>query len=514
MSHTSFYSLLIGLVPCLIPPYAFRLTRVFGTHRVGWILFSSFSLLAVLQVLRSWWPGGFGIEPALTVDLLNLIVPVLLLIGMVHIETVFKERLKLEKEERRLREGLEQNIKERTAELNQANEELQREISLRKQGEAELKKSKEHYRFLFDENPQPMWIYDRVSLRFLAFNAAAVRFYGYTSNEFKMLTAKQLFSPAETEAFAAESARALSPFQPRVVRRQMMKDGSTIEVDMAGLDLNYAECAARLVLANDVTAQRQLQKQLLQNQKMAVTTQLAGGVVDNFSKLIVSLESDADSALQKCSEPTITQALRRIAATAGSLDALNAQLMALVRRHPMRAQAIDLNQLLENQALNFPRLLGKHITLEKMLWTGLPPIPADPSLVEQIVHHLVLNARDAMPNGGSLTLCTAAVVVDQVRARGHEDARAGSFVCLTVGDTGCGMTAETEARLFDPFFTTKDSAKSTGLGLATVHGLVKQHAGWIEVVTKPGEGSRFSVFFPCLHSARRETEHTVKAALC
>lgn len=501
MIHSSIYSTLIALAPCLIPPFAFRLTRTFGTQRVGWVLFSTFSLLAVMEVLRAWWPAGFGIEPQLTLDLLNLIVPVLLLIGMLHIEAVFKERLLREEQEKLLREGLEQKVAERTAELDQANEELQREISLRKQGEAELKKSKEQYRFLFDENPQPMWIYDRSSFQFLAFNAAALRFYGYSSDEFRLLTAKQLYPASAEAAFTAESSRPVPPLRPRTIQQNLRKDGFAMDVEISAMDLVYGNTNARLVLVTDVTAQQQLQKQLLHSQRMTVTTQLAGGIANNLSNLIKAIESDASLLAQNGGSSVEEQTLRHIVATTATLGALNRQLFALIRRHPMRAQTLDLNKVLEKQASLLPRLLGSGITVEKMLWSGLPPIPADPVLVEQIIHQLVVNARDAMPQGGSLTLCTAPVVVDEGRARMNDDARPGAFVCLTVADTGCGMPPETRARLFEPFFTTKDPAKAAGLGLATVHGLVKQHSGWIEVATKPAEGSRFSVFFPCLHSA-------------
>lgn len=497
MSQTSIISLLIGVVPCLIPPYAFRLSRIFGTRRVGWMLFATFTLLAALQLVRAWGPSGLGLNPELTLDLLNFLVPTLLLIGMVHIEMLFKERLRLEQEERRLRQNLEETVRERTSELNQANEELQREISLRKQGEAELKKSKEQYRFLFDENPQPMWIYDRASLRLLAYNAAAVRYYGYTSADFRNITAKDLCEPSEVNAFGAESMKPLTAGQPRVVRRQIKKDGTVVEVEMAALDLNYAECIARLVLVSDLTAHRLLQRQTLHSQKMALTTQLAGGVADNFSRLITAIEADANCLVQQCQDSAAQPMLRRVAATAAGAAALNRQLLALVRRHPMRPQTLDLNRLLESQNGALNRLVGEKITVEKLCWAGLPPIAADPVLVEQILKQLILNAREAMSDGGCLTLCTAPVMVDEVRARGHEDARPGAFVCLTVADNGCGMTPEVQARLFEPFFTTKDAAKAKGLGLATVHGLVKQHSGWIEVTTEPGAGSKFHVFFPC-----------------
>src|SRR5258708_11450033 len=163
----------------------------------------------------------------------------------------------------------------------------------------------------------------------------------------------------------------------------------------------------------------------------------------------------------------------------------------------MQPQLLDLNKLIEDQAGNVSRLLGDAITLENGCWGSLPLIIADPSLVEQILHNLVLNAREAMPGGGFLTLSTAAVRIDEACALLHEESRAGDYACLTVRDTGCGMTPEVQAHLFEPFFTSKETSKAAGLGLATVQGLVKQHSGWIEVSTQPAAGSQFTVFFPC-----------------
>ena len=497
MNSTPIHTLLIGLVACLIPPYAIRLSRAFGTHRVGWTLVATFTLLAFLQVLRAWRPSGLRIAPELTIDLLNFLIPVLLLIGMVHIDIFLRERLRVESEQKRFREELEGKVRERTAELDQANDELQREISLRKQGEAELKKSKEQYRFLFDENPQPMWIYDRHTFQFLAFNAAALRYYGFTNAEFREMTAKDLCHPSEVDRFATESAAPANAVQPRTLRRHVRKDGSVSEVETAALDLTYAERSARLVLASDVSAQRVLQRESLRSQKMAVTSQLVSGVADNFSRLVSTIEIDAGALAQSCQDAAVSAPLRRIAATAACAGGLTRQLLALVRRHPMRAQSLDLNKFIENQNGTLTRLAGDNVSVEKLCWPGLPPIAADPVLVEQILHHLVRNARDAMPRGGTLTLATAPVNVDDAHARGHEEARAGRFVCLSVADTGCGIPPEVQGRLFEPFFTTKDPAKATGLGLATVHGLMKQHSGWVEVCSEPGHGSRFNVFFPC-----------------
>jgi PAS domain S-box-containing protein len=194
-------------------------------------------------------------------DLLYLLVPVLLLIGMVHIETIFKERLRIEEEEKRMRGALEQQVHERTAQLDNANEELQREISLRKQGEQELRKSKEGYRFLFDENPLPMWIFDLQSLRFLAFNNAALRHYGYSHAKFKEMTPADLCVPEELPAFLSECAQPSVPDQQRKVWRHRRNDGSIVAVEITTHDLKYAESPARLVLAYDVSGWQQAHQQ-------------------------------------------------------------------------------------------------------------------------------------------------------------------------------------------------------------------------------------------------------------
>ena len=503
---TAVYSVVLGILPCFIPSYALRLSRLFGAKRVGWVLFSVFSLLAALQLVRVSLPPGRGLEPGLALDLLFFIIPLLLLIGMIHIETLLKERLRKEKEEQRLRGELNLLVQARTADLDRANEELQREISLRKQGEEELRKSKEQYRFLFDENPQPMWIFDLDSFRFFAFNTAALRHYGFSAAEFRALRAKDLCAPDQTDLFVADCAKTSFQVQHLGLRRHVKSDGTLIEVEMTVLDLVYASRPARLVLANDVTARRQLQKQLLQAQKTEVTAQLAGGVADNFNRLISAIEADARVLVHKCQDPDGAEVVKRVAGTAASAAGLTRQLLALVRRHPMQVQSVDLNEFIESQAGTMLRLLGDHITIEKITCPDLSPVVADPMLIEQILRNLLLNARDAMPHGGTLTISTEVVRVDEARARRHEDARPGAFVCLTVSDTGCGMTAEVQQHLFEPFFTTKDVPEATGLGLATVHGLVRQHSGWVEVDTNAGVGCRFAVYFPCGHSSERGRE--------
>jgi hypothetical protein len=498
MNHRLILTVVLGLVPCLIPPYAFRLSRMFGMKKVGWLLCAVFSLLAVLQLVRAWHPMGLGLDPGLTLDLLNFLIPVLLLIGMAHIETLFRERLRLEKEEQRLRARLEVEVKERTAALDSANEELRHEILLRQQGELELRTSKEQYRFLFDENPQPMWIYDLRSFKFLAFNRAALRHYGYTSEEFRELTAQQLYAESDIKAFVADSARTRSEAQKHVCCRHRRKDGSLMDVEILTQDLLHAGAPARLMLVNDITAQRRLQKELVQAQKAEATARLAGGIADKFNRLVSVIEAEAKGLLTSGPGAEAGESLKRIVATASGAAGLTRQLLALVRRHPMKPRLLDLNRVVENESRAACRLKEKKIALEKQCQPNLPFVMADQRLVEQIVRNLIQNAQEAMPEGGQLSLSTAAVRLDetQAQARRQEGVRPGTYVSIMVSDTGCGMTPEVQSHLFEPFFTTKRGERSSGLGLATVQGLVKQHSGWIEVSSQAGAGSRVAVFFP------------------
>jgi len=171
-------------------------------------------------------------------------------------------------------------------------------------------------------------------------------------------------------------------------------------------------------------------------------------------------------------------------------------LLMFSRKQVIQLKVLDLNSVLQNFSNMLPRLLGEDIALEPAYAPTLPPIEADTGMLEQVVLNLAVNARDAMPKGGKLRLATSAINVDEEYVRRHQDARAGQFVCLTVTDTGSGMDSKTLDRIFEPFFSTKEVGKGTGLGLATVYGIVKQHGGWIEVASQVGHGTTFEIYLP------------------
>jgi signal transduction histidine kinase/CheY-like chemotaxis protein len=249
----------------------------------------------------------------------------------------------------------------------------------------------------------------------------------------------------------------------------------------------------------DVTDMLNLESQLRHAQKLESVGQLAAGIAHDFNNILTVIQGYSDCLLQRNEGSDISRgALKQIGDAAKRAASLTRQLLTFSRKQVIQLKVLDLNSVLGNLANMLPRLLGEHILLETNYSRNIPSVEADTGMLEQIVMNLAVNARDAMPKGGKLKISTSEAVIEPDYARKHPDARPGTFVCLTVSDTGCGMEARTLERIFEPFFTTKEVGKGTGLGLATVYGIVKQHRGWIEVFSEVGKGTIFKVYFPGL----------------
>lgn len=252
-----------------------------------------------------------------------------------------------------------------------------------------------------------------------------------------------------------------------------------------------------VLVSRDVTERLSLELQLRQAQKMESVGQLAAGVAHDFNNILTIIQGHA--ALLEMNSPlgtVMAESLKQISQATERASGLTRQLLMFSRKQVMQPKELDLNDLISNVAKMLRRLLGEHITVRFNHSLSLPPIYADAGMLEQVVVNLAVNARDAMSKGGNLTISTRTVQVDTDYVRGHPEARTGAFVCLTIADAGCGMDGQTLNHLFEPFFTTKGVGKGTGLGLATVYGIVKQHQGWIEVNSQVGQGSTFNLFFP------------------
>jgi PAS domain S-box-containing protein len=247
----------------------------------------------------------------------------------------------------------------------------------------------------------------------------------------------------------------------------------------------------------DITERLNLEAQLRHAQKLESIGQLAAGVAHDFNNILTIIQGHADRLLAKCqADDPIAEPLRLVSAAAKRASSLTQQLLAFSRKQVMQPKVLDLNAVLGNLAKMLHRLLGDDIKLESKYAPDLPSIEADAGMIEQVIMNLAVNSRDAMPKGGQLLITTSAVDIDEAYGLQHPEARPGQFICLSVTDTGYGMSPETLSRLFEPFFTTKPVGKGTGLGLATVYGIVKQHQGWVEVMSELNVGTTFKIYLP------------------
>ena len=250
-------------------------------------------------------------------------------------------------------------------------------------------------------------------------------------------------------------------------------------------------------IAVDSTERRQLEEQLRQAQKMEAIGKLAGGVAHDFNNIVTIITGYSDMLLSQIGpEDPMRRALEQIKKAGDRAHSLTRQLLAFSRRQMLQPKVLDLNAVVTNLEPMLQRLIGENIELATVMKPGLGQVRADPGLIEQVIMNLAINARDAMPQGGKVLIETDNVVLDEAYARLHLPTQPGSYVCLAMSDTGCGMDAATQSRIFEPFFTTKEKDKGTGLGLSMVYGIVKQSDGYIWVYSERGQGTTFKIYLP------------------
>lgn len=507
---TGTLALIGGALQLSVPSYALRLVRRYGAERVGWFVVIAFASLALLHLVGPISPTGSGKAAETMPQLIYAIGSVLLLIGMGHVETMVSERERVRGYEQALRRRPATKVQEESSDLAKANAELSAEIARRDQLEKSLRESEAQYRLVFTENPQPMWIFDVNSSRFLAVNNAALRQYGFTPQEFSALTVRDLLPGSTVGKFLQYVAECCTGTEARAHWQHKRKDGTPIDVEISATDITYAGAPARLVLAEDIGERRRREFQSRQADRMQLMGRLASGVADHFTNVLTVIQGHTSVMLKKSNDPATVEQLNQISSAASRATAISRRLLVAGGCHPVQPEPLELNGLIRNQGHTLQRLVGERINIECDHGSFLTPTLADRYLVEYILINLVLNARDAMPNGGTVSISTATLRLDEAQAQVNFEARAGGFVRLAVKDTGCGLTPEVEARLFEPFGSV--GGKGMGLGLAGVHGAVRQLSGWIEYSTELGAGTEFRVFLPSAPAADVLARMQVKPA--
>lgn len=371
----------------------------------------------------------------------------------------------------------------------------------------ERRRAAERDRLLFALSPVPMYVVDSATLRFLDVNEATVALYGYARDELLAMTLQALVVPTQQEDVRKIATEVATHDAGVLVRRRRHRTrrGALLDVEITAHRVTVDGGHAILSVVRDLTEQLRLQSQLAQAQKMEAIGSLAGGVAHDFNNLLTVILSSARMALDHLVGGDALRVDLEAVEDAGKRAAgLTRQLLAFSRKQVLEPQVLDLNETTRKFEKFLDRLLGEDVELSLLLAPMVAKVYADPGQMEQVIMNLVVNARDAMPRGGQLTIETADVELDDAYARVHHDVIAGSYVMLAVTDTGEGMDAATIEHIFEPFFTTKVPERGTGLGLSTVYGIVKQSAGHIWVYSEPGNGTTFKVYLP-RHEGRAAT---------
>ena len=376
----------------------------------------------------------------------------------------------------------------------------------RRRAEDESRKNESMLRLLFEYNPLPTWLYEIDTLKFLRVNHEAVHLYGYSAEEFEKMTVLDIRPESQREMVAGYVKELGAGQEEHEFWLHQAKDGRAFEVEVISHELTYAGKRVRLVVAQDISERRLLESQLRQAQKMEAVGRLAGGVAHDFNNLLMVIKGHTELLLNSL-EPAaaVTRKIEQIDRSADRATALTRQLLAFSRQQVLQPQILNLNSVVEEMGKLLPRLIGEDIELLIRPDERLGTVRADASQMEQVIMNLAVNARDAMPNGGKLVIETANADLDHGYTVSHPLMKPGPYVQLVVTDSGTGMDSDTQTHIFEPFFTTKEKGKGTGLGLATVYGIVKQSGGFIWVYSELEKGTSFKIYLPRIDQAEDHT---------
>ena len=389
-----------------------------------------------------------------------------------------------------------------------------RDITERKRVEAVAKREQLFTTAMIESMPGIIYLYNEQG-RFLRWSRNFETVSGYSAEEISRINPLDFFAPEEKPLVQQRIAEVFAKGKSSVEASFVSKNGHATPYFLTGNRIIFDGAVCVIGMGIDLTDRRALETQLRQSQKMEAIGQLAGGVAHDFNNILAVIQMQTDLLKTTCKLSTAqTEFADEIAAAAQRAAALTRQLLMFSRKETMRQRDLDLNQSINDMTKMLRRTLGADIQVQFKFAMQPMLVHADAGMMDQVLMNLAVNARDAMSKGGKLIIETSAVEMDKVTITQSPHVRVGSFICLSVSDTGCGIPPENLQRIFEPFFTTKDVGKGTGLGLATVFGIVQQHQGWINVYSEVGRGTTFRIYLPRLTAvAGQKTEQPAAITL-
>jgi two-component system cell cycle sensor histidine kinase/response regulator CckA len=386
-----------------------------------------------------------------------------------------------------------------------------RDITERKHADEALRQSEWRFSKAFQATPVSIAISTLAEGQLVDVNDVFLQLFSFSRAEVIGRTALDLgiWIAPEQRAEIIQLLRDQRPVRNRECSLRT-KAGNVLDTLISAEIINFGNQPCTLFITYDLSERLRLEAQLRHSQKMEAVGQLAAGIAHDFNNIMTIIQGHASLLLSSAlPERDAAESLKKVSVAAERAASLTRQLLTFSRKQVMQPRLLDLGQIVSSVSRMLQRLLGETILLECHYAPDSPAIYADAGMMEQIILNLAVNARDAMPKGGKLTISISTLDLDDAAAHRNAEARPGRFVCLTVRDTGCGMDAATLGKIFEPFFTTKEIGKGTGLGLSMVYGIIKQHRGWIEVASELERGTTFEIYFPAESKPAEATGMTV-----
>jgi PAS domain S-box-containing protein len=380
---------------------------------------------------------------------------------------------------------------------------VQRDITDRKATEAALRRSESRYRALAEAAQDSIFIVDRDS-RITYANAVSCERFGLEGQTVIGKRLDEAFPPAAAEDMWREVSVVLDSGERHSFETSFETPSGPLwlETWLVPMTNDAGERDAVMGVARDVTARKLLERQFLHAQKMEAIGQLAGGIAHDFNNVLTAILGYSEILLDRAGDdPSLAADVTEIKTAGERAARLTRQLLAFGRKQPLAPEVVDLNEILGELQKMLARVIGEDVRLDIATAPNLDRVKVDPGQIEQVIMNLAVNARDAMPRGGTLRIATANVRLDPESAKRHIVGAPGRYVALTVRDTGCGIPPDVLGHVFEPFFTTKPVGKGTGLGLATVYGIVRQSAGQITIDSAPQQGTTVTVYLQSVDDA-------------